>query len=155
MIGSVRTNSAVRRLWKQAAYDDRFRYRHEATGISILDPTPTEDERVGDGYVSDGPRRLLRENWDNESLVLISRGLNLDHARPVTLILANQGRGIDAVVSQYLTSPNVSDWQQLEAAFGVFNFPTELPAEFQMVFRVELDGEDVEAQPISWMPLLY
>jgi hypothetical protein len=151
VLGSVRTNSAVVGLRNNAGYDERFRYRHEPKGISILMPTPEEDRVVRARYTSEEPRRLLSENWDTESLVLVTRGLNQDRTKVVTAILANQGRGIAAVISYLMIDHN---WSVDPRGLKRFNLPPTLPTEFQMIFEVELDKTDFEARAYA-RPLLY
>ncbi|MBB6143962.1 hypothetical protein HNQ77_001911 [Silvibacterium bohemicum] len=156
VMGSVRTNSAVMHLREDAGYGDRFRYWHEPNGVSILDPTPAENERLLRRKKTITPlgRTLLSEDWSTESLVLVTRGKFIDSSRTMTLILANQGRGIQCVMSKCLTNETYR-WDAWAREFKDCNFPDSLPDEFQMLFHVKLDPDEEESRCIRMTPLLY
>ena len=137
MLGNSRANPRVQSLHQGA------RYVLEPHGITIANPTARELEELAP-YIktgrSDDSRIELNEKWKTESMVLVTRGPGLNSSRIATSILANQGRGVHAVAQEYLTNTkNEEKWQSLVDKFGL---PTPLPRKLQMLFHVELTGDE-------------
>lgn len=138
VLGNSRSTSEVRFLQASQEFEVH-RYRIEDAGIVIKDATSTEKsilEKRGCKYARHRDSEIvLSEDWSKESLALLTRGRSRETPKIVTLIAANQGRGIHAVASMIT---NDDKWRSL---CRELNLSRPLPAEFQILFHVDLFRE--------------
>ena len=156
LLGNLRSNPRFQDLLDDSYTS--FRYRLEPRGIRIAGIKPIERDalykhkfQLNDGRESG---TQIIEDWDKESIVLVTRGPNYNGSGIATFILANQGRGVQAVVKDVLTSDR--GWSGLRNKFKPFGLVhRELPLNFQMLFHVKLSAGEHESRTLGSTPVLY
>lgn len=95
---------------------------------------------------------ILSEDWSKLSFALVSRARTRDHARrfTITVLAANQGRGIQALGEHILV-----DDDRVNQVFSTFGIQHPLPKAFQMLFAVVLEDDEAGYSKAQWTPLLY
>jgi TIR domain len=153
ILGNSRSNPKMQSLQDSDGYRRQFRYRMEDKHIVIRNLSPDEAAILDEykcHYERVGADARLWEDWKKESLALVTRGPKCGRS-VITSVLANQGRGVYAVVEKFLTN----DEQHRSGFLHAFKLSDkhEFPDQFQMLFRVELAKH--EARYGACVPLLY
>jgi hypothetical protein len=140
-LGNSRANPKAQQLL------EGFRYQLKPKGIIVTDPTDVDRDRLAGYAKPNGITKScieLNENWNTESMVLVTRGPAPGDNRVATSILANQGQGVHAVLCEYLANANhETKWHALVKEFNLPPPPNPFPAKLQMIFHVVLGPDEL------------
>jgi hypothetical protein len=123
VIGNLRS---IPRMYGHYATYAGLKYRLERLGVVIENPKDRRRlEARGCRIIDVEGKATIQEDWSTESIVVVTRSFGRDPNRILTSVLANQGRGVHAVVKEVLTKD--SGWERLRKECDL---PDSLPMEF-------------------------
>lgn len=167
VLGCSRTNWVIRFIQREAS--QLLGLTIESDGILITKCTPSEfhllEKRLMElksGTVKEQDlKKMVRhrnttvklsEDWSKMSFALVTRVLDRSQGDPravLTVLTANQGRGIQALGEHILIDDNEMD--KVRKVFGIGTFPTA----FQMLFAITLEDQEAGYSQTGWRPLMF